>query len=176
MRRPLQEIHLVSVLGGLVLKSSCDTLFNIKEIEMSYVEKSLGENEELKHRFGFHWVINFNIYGFHLIMLLLVATFWMSLDLLAVLFLIPSVIYHLSIKNTEHAVTSKRVIYKTGIIARKTEEQMLPKVETVEVSQGILGRMFGYGDIKVTGTGSSFVLFKGIDDPIDVKKKIESLL
>lgn len=143
---------------------------------MSYVEKSLSENEELKYRFGFHWVININIYGFHLIMLLLVATFWMSLDLLTVLFLIPSVIYHLSIKNTEHAATSKRVIYKTGIIARKTEEQMLPKVETVEVTQGILGRILGYGDIKITGTGLSFVLFKGIDDPIDVKKKIESLL
>lgn len=143
---------------------------------MSYVEKSLGEGEELKHRFGFHWFINVNIYGFHLLMFLLVFIAFFGFGPFSFLLLIPSVIYHLGIINTEHAVTSKRVIYKTGIIARKTEEQMLPKVETVEVSQGILGRMLGYGNVKVTGTGASFVLFKNIDDPIDVKKKIETLL
>lgn len=143
---------------------------------MSYVEKSLGADEKLKHRFGFHWVINVNIFGFHLIMLLFAVTFWPAFGLLSALLFIPSAIYHLSIKNTEHAATSKRVIYKTGIVARKTEEQMLQKVETVEVTQGILGRLLGYGDIKVTGTGSSSVVFKGIDDPLDVKKKIESLL
>jgi uncharacterized membrane protein YdbT with pleckstrin-like domain len=143
---------------------------------MSYVEKSLGADEKLEHRFGFHWVINLNIYGFHLVMLFFAATFWTNLGLLTPLFFVPSAIYQLSIINTEHAVTSKRVIYKTGIIARKTEEQMLQKIETVEVSQGILGRILGYGDVKVTGTGASFVFFKGIDDPLDVKKKIEGLI
>ena len=143
---------------------------------MSYVEKSLGADEKLEHRFGFHWFINVNIYGFYLIMFLFALTFWPIWGLLSPLLIIPPAIYHLSIKNTEHAATSKRVIYKTGIIARKSEEQMLLKVETVEVAQSILGRLLGYGDIKVTGTGSSSVVFKGIDDPLDVKKKIESLL
>jgi hypothetical protein len=35
--------------------------------------------------------------------------------------------------------------------------------------------MFGFGSVKVTGRGISDVLFKNIDDPMDVKRKIESV-
>ena len=143
---------------------------------MSYVQKSLGSDEELKHEFQFHWLINVQIYTFHLVMVTVAASLFMSIGLLAPLFIIPSVVYHLSIKNTEKAVTNKRVILKKGIIARKTEEQILPKVETVEIVQSILGRLFGYGSIKISGTGSSELVFENIDDPLEVKKKIEYLL
>ena len=45
---------------------------------------------------------------------------------------------------TEYGVTSKRVVLKKGFIARKTEEMKNAKVETVEISQGILGRITAY--------------------------------
>ena len=35
----------------------------------------------------------------------------------------------------------------------------LTKAETVEIKQGILGRMLGYGTVIVTGTGSSLCCF-----------------
>ena len=143
---------------------------------MSYVEKSLGTDEELKYRFQFHWFVHVYIYAFHLLMLVVVFLMWSRLGVLSILAFIPSGIYHLWIINTEHAATSKRVIIKKGIIARKTEEQMLAKVETIEVNQGILGRVLGYGNIKVTGTGTSAVVFKDIDEPLEVKKQIEGLL
>jgi hypothetical protein len=38
-----------------------------------------------------------------------------------------------------------------------------------------MGRIFGYGAIKVTGRGISDLLFKNINDPMDVKRKIESV-
>lgn len=143
---------------------------------MSYVKKSLSQDETIKHFFKFHWVVNINIFLFHLLMLIITSVFWQSLSLLSILIFIPSIFYHLSIKSIEQAVTSRRVIYKKGIIARKTEEQILKKVETIEVNQSVLGRLLGYGDVKVTGTGNSSLVFKGIDNPIDVKTKIEVLL
>ena len=51
----------------------------------------------------------------------------------------------------------------------------LQSIETVEIDQGIGGRMFGYGTIKITGRGISDVIFKGIDDPMSVKRQIESV-
>ena len=54
----------------------------------------------------------------------------------------------------------------------------LAKAETVEVKQGILGRMLGYGTVIVivTGTGSSYVAFKTVADPLKVKRHIDAEL
>jgi hypothetical protein len=35
--------------------------------------------------------------------------------------------------------------------------------------------MLGYGNVKVTGRGSSDVLFRLVDDPMAVKRAIESI-
>ena len=81
----------------------------------------------------------------------------------------------LKLRSIEQGVTNKRVILKRGIISRKTEEMKVASIETVEIIQGVMGRLFGYGDVKVTGRGISDVLFKKINDPMDVKRKIESV-
>ena len=77
---------------------------------------------------------------------------------------------------TEYGLTNNRVITKTGIISRSTEEMKLSKVETVEIKQGILGRILGYGNVIVSGTGSSKVVISRVSNPIDVKKKIDNQL
>ncbi len=56
---------------------------------------------------------------------------------------------------TEFAVTNRRVISKRGFIWRKTEEMNMDKVETVDIDQTILGRLLGYGSIRITGTGGT---------------------
>jgi uncharacterized membrane protein YdbT with pleckstrin-like domain len=81
----------------------------------------------------------------------------------------------LRLRNIEQGVTNKRVILKKGIVSRTSEEMKLTSIETVEIIQGIWGRIFGFGSVKVTGRGTSDVVFKNIDDPMDVKRKIESV-
>ena len=76
--------------------------------------------------------------------------------------------------GTEMGITSKRLIYKTGIIGRKTNEIKVNKIETVEMSQSILGRIFGYGNVKITGTGVSDIKLVFLQDPLKVKNQIES--
>ena len=75
---------------------------------------------------------------------------------------------------TEYGVTNNRIITKTGIISRSTEEMKLSKIETVEIKQGILGRILGYGNVVISGTGSSNVIIATVSNPIYVKKKIDS--
>jgi uncharacterized membrane protein YdbT with pleckstrin-like domain len=53
---------------------------------------------------------------------------------------------------TEFAVTTKRVIASRIFISRTTEEMSMDKVETVDVDQSVLGRILGYGTLRVTGT------------------------
>jgi len=82
---------------------------------------------------------------------------------------------YLRVRYIEQGVTNKRVIFKTGIISRRSEEMKLASIETVEIDQGIFGRILGYGSVKVTGRGTSDVLFRLIDDPMAVKRAIESI-
>lgn len=81
----------------------------------------------------------------------------------------------LKLRSIEQGVTTKRVIYKKGIISRQSEEMKISSIETVEIEQGIMGRLFGFGNVKISGRGISDLVFKNVDDPMDVKRKIESV-
>jgi uncharacterized membrane protein YdbT with pleckstrin-like domain len=74
--------------------------------------------------------------------------------------------------TTELAVTDRRVIYKTGLIRRDTFEINLSKVESVGVSQSILGRLLGYGEVDIKGTGASLAPITIISNPLRFRSYI----
>ena len=73
---------------------------------------------------------------------------------------------------TEIDVTNLRVVHKTGFIQRKTFEMSLDKVESVDVSQSILGRIFNYGDVEIFGVGEGGKVIKTIASPLDFRNAI----
>jgi uncharacterized membrane protein YdbT with pleckstrin-like domain len=73
-------------------------------------------------------------------------------------------------KTTELAITNKRVIAKFGFISRRTIEININKVESIQVDQGILGRIFNYGTLMVSGAGNPQAPIPGISDPIQFRK------
>jgi hypothetical protein len=70
---------------------------------------------------------------------------------------------------TEMAVTTRRVIVKQGILNRKTIEMLLNKIETIEVSEPMAGRMLGYGSITIVGTGGTSEPFHKIAHPLQFR-------
>jgi uncharacterized membrane protein YdbT with pleckstrin-like domain len=76
--------------------------------------------------------------------------------------------------TTEIAVTTSRVVYKTGFINRHTNEMNMDKVESVIVDQSILGRILGYGTILIKGTGQGFEKLKMISHAIELRNAITS--
>lgn len=131
---------------------------------MSYIDESLSAGEEIVARFRLHWITRMPLVLWILLGLVTFGITWLI-----------AVYEYLRLRHIEQGVTNKRVIYKTGIISRKSEEMKLGSIETVEIDQGILGRMLGYGNIRVTGRGTSDVLFRAVDDPMAVKRQIESI-
>lgn len=73
-------------------------------------------------------------------------------------------------KTTEIAITNKRIIAKFGFISRSTIEINLPKVESVQVDQGVLGRMLDYGTIIVSGAGTPNLSIPGAAEPLEFRK------
>ncbi|MDR3119329.1 MAG: PH domain-containing protein [Mediterranea sp.] len=70
-----------------------------------------------------------------------------------------------------YAVTNRRVIIKTGVISRRTVELVLAKCEGIQVTQDVLGRIFGYGSIVVT-TGGATNCYYYVANPFRFKKAI----
>ena len=73
--------------------------------------------------------------------------------------------------TTELAITNKRIIAKFGFIRRATVELLLPKAESVQVDQSILGRLFNYGSVLVSGAGIPQAPVPGISDPLVFRRK-----
>jgi uncharacterized membrane protein YdbT with pleckstrin-like domain len=128
------------------------------------MEESLSTGEQIVALFRLHW---FSKLPMVLWIVLAIPTLGLTLFL--------ALYEYLRLRFIEQGVTNKRVILKTGIVSRRTEEMKLSSIETVEIDQGIVGRLFGFGTVKVTGRGISDVVFGRIDDPMAVKRQIESI-
>ncbi len=75
--------------------------------------------------------------------------------------------------TTEIAITNSRLIYKRGLVARYVGEMSIDRIEGVNVLQGVLGRLFGYGRIMVRGMGVGEVILPPLANPIAFRKAIE---
>jgi uncharacterized membrane protein YdbT with pleckstrin-like domain len=131
---------------------------------VSYIEDSLSAGERIESLFKFHW---FAWVPMWIWIILAIPTIGITLFVALYEFL--------RLRFIEQGVTNKRVILKKGIISRKSEEMKHASIETVEINQGVWGRIFGFGTVKVTGRGISDVVYKGVDDPMAVKRQIESV-
>jgi uncharacterized membrane protein YdbT with pleckstrin-like domain len=74
--------------------------------------------------------------------------------------------------STEIVVTDHRVIYKRGIFARHSVEMNISKVETVDVDQGVVGRMLGFGTVLIRGTGESLEPLRFVESPLAIRNAI----
>jgi uncharacterized membrane protein YdbT with pleckstrin-like domain len=78
--------------------------------------------------------------------------------------------------TTEIAITSERLVYKKGLIARHVGELNIDRIEGVSVRQGVFGRILGYGRVIVRGMGVGEVMLPSIEDPITFRGAIQEAL
>ena len=78
--------------------------------------------------------------------------------------------------TSEFAVTSKRVLGKTGLVRLKTTDIVLAKVEAIRIHQSVLGRICNFGDVLVTGTGGTEEILSYIPEPRLFSKTIQEQL
>ena len=119
----------------------------------NYVQQNLSAGEQVVYEAKLHWII------------------FVSLKALLTLFIAPLIAF----STSEFAITNKRVIIKVGLISRRTLEMNLNKIESVNVNQGMLGRMLGYGTIVIVGTGGTKEPFASILDPLGFRKKFQEV-
>ena len=128
---------------------------------MSYLDESLAPGETIVARFQLHWTAKGRLI--------------LALVLCLVVIGIPFAIYEwLRLRAIELGVTTHRVVRKTGIIGRQSEEVRLSAIETVDLMQSTWGRLLGFGTVRVTGRGESSMVLERVADPVGVKRAIET--
>jgi len=154
---------------------------------MSYIKNNLKNNEKLIFQssqsikslffwlfiFGFLGVLLFLLKGFTIVMGVSSGGYSLYLIYFSVFlfFVIKNLITYFT---TEYGITSTRVISKEGLIRRDIEEISLSSIESINVSQTIIGRLLNYGNIIISGRGTSKVVFRDIDKVVDVRKLIKN--
>ena len=149
---------------------------------MGYVERHLLPNERVLYKTRLHWILFVKPALVVVAGLVLGAVLWRVLQPpwlwyvgLAVVLagLAWGFVHFVELMTSEFAVTTTRLIFKVGLIARYTTELLLSKVESIGVNQGLLGRIFNYGDLTVTGTGGARELFHRVRDPIGFRNHVQ---
>jgi uncharacterized membrane protein YdbT with pleckstrin-like domain len=143
---------------------------------MSYVDQSLMPNERVAFRTRLSPILFAAPVAVALLGVLLLAlgTYGHVPGLLVLLVAaLYGLVRYVSFATSEFAVTDKRVIMKVGVLKRRTLEMQLSKVEAVAIDQGIGGRIFGYGDILVSGTGGTKEQFRQIGRPLEFRRAVQ---
>ena len=149
---------------------------------MSFIEKHLLPDERVLYVSGKHWkifltpsllmlfgVVFLVLYLTHLELKLLIYA-GVALVVISVLLLIPPLFEYL---GTEFGVTNRRILIKVGLIRRRSVEILLNKVEGVQIDQGLMGRIFKYGSIVVTGMGGTRESFRDVAAPMEFRKRLQ---
>lgn len=102
--------------------------------------------------------------------------YYLAVWLPVIALLIFTVVSWLKRSLIEMVCTNKRVVKRTGIINVTTEELNRERIESVEIRQSIFGRLFNYGDILFSGTGTSKVVFNFINQPRLMKQIIDAVI
>ena len=155
---------------------------------MNYTNKLLGAGENIiltRHR---HWLVWRPTF---LVCLLLTIVF-LAASIIAAVWLLPqynvttpirflpfaSLLIPLLIflptwirwRAEQYIVTDRRIIQLDGILAKHSIDSSLDKINDIELTQSLFGRIFGYGNLEImTGSDVGLNLLKNIQDPLKFK-------
>jgi len=82
---------------------------------------------------------------------------------------------YLTVMFTEYTVTDRGVRAARGIVARSEAEVRGEWITGTRVSQDVLGRLLGYGDVAVTTAGGTGAVLAGVADPARVAATVEGV-
>jgi uncharacterized membrane protein YdbT with pleckstrin-like domain len=149
---------------------------------MSYVEKNLIDGESLVFQTGVHWSVLFWPFLFVILVIaggiscFVWGTFPGKIEM-GTLLVASALVYCLFAvmkrNATEIAVTNRRVIIKTGMANRRSLEIMLPKVESIGIDEPFWGRVLGYGNVVIHGTGGTPDPFRKIAHPSEFRMNVQ---
>jgi len=78
--------------------------------------------------------------------------------------------------SIEYGVTNKRLIMKRGLINLTVAEIPIDRIESIYCFQGLVGRIFRYGTVYISGVGGMIPVFYMVYKPYALRRKIVEII
>jgi len=170
---------------------------------MKFLKKrNLQENEELLHTPRLHWFYTIKYMLLFLPIFIILMILWgyaeeyaasgwlygietadafrfvlryafLAVILLFLLVFVCRIFMYLCV---EYGVTNKRLMIKKGVIRVVATEIPIDRIESICCIQGLLGMIFNYGTIHVSGIGGSIPAFFMVSRPYALRRKITRII
>jgi len=170
---------------------------------MKFLKKrNLQENEELMHVPCMHWfyTIKYMVLSLPIFVILLImwgyaeeyaASGWfpgiettedfeyviryvfLAAILLVLLVFVCRIFMYICV---EYGVTNKRLLIRKGVIRIVAAEIPIDRIESICCIQGLLGRIFNYGTLRISGIGGSMPAFCMVGRPYALRRKIVKII
>lgn len=73
-------------------------------------------------------------------------------------------------------IKRRQVIVRTGMMVRQTIDIPINKIESIDIRQSVLGSLFAYGLLVITGTGGTRQEINYLNRPLTCRRYIEQLI
>jgi uncharacterized membrane protein YdbT with pleckstrin-like domain len=155
---------------------------------MGYTESLLASNEAIVYRTKQHWMapifgtvagVLVLLGGVALFVLQLVLELWDFLETIAfwgsLLLIVVGVAMvgysYIQWWVEDYVVTNQKVVKVAGLLTKRTSGAALEKINDVILEQGPLGRMLGYGTLKVsTASDTTDLVFETMRKPAEFRR------
>jgi len=125
-----------------------------------YVSATLINGEYVVYQTTLHWVCYIQSAICFLFCVPLVVLFFLTtnlanleaalLGLIGLWLFLAGLFGVFNVRSSEFAVTNRRVVFKTGVVRRKTSDLLLNKVDSTSLEETLFGRLLGYATVTVT--------------------------
>lgn len=78
--------------------------------------------------------------------------------------------------TTSATITTTRMVGESGLLMRVVTDIASEKIESVSIRQGVIGRMCGFGDLVVRGSGGNESVIAALDNIMEFRAAIQSAL
>lgn len=152
---------------------------------MGYPDRLLTEGESVVYDMRPHWRVLFYP-AIALVLLVFVVVFalgwlpddwdwarWAVLAVAALLLFLWVLVPVVRWATSQYVITNRRVIVRTGIVARQGRDMPLARINDVHFSYGVIDRVLGCGDLVVESAGETGqLLIRAVPDVEMVQREL----
>lgn len=136
-------------------------------------------DQQVVYQARLHWIL-FVWPILFLLFAMWVGTTFESLHQVSLFFLgiaiIWAVLMWLTYQFSSLTIKKKQVILRKGILVRQTMDIPMSKIESIDIRQSIIGTIFQYGSLVITGTGGTHQFMTYVAKPLTCRRHIEQLM
>ncbi|HOT06590.1 MAG: Bacterial membrane flanked domain protein [Methanosaeta sp. PtaB.Bin039] len=132
---------------------------------MQYLKYSLMEGEQIYYETSLHrsvilWPVILSMLLLAFPCLLIVGITWI-------------ILVTVNYITSEFVVTNRRLSLQTGILRRQAINRPVDEVGRIDVEQGALGSILGYGTLVVPGASGEMHRFSSVSRPFEFKRRVQ---